>query len=85
MKNETACVVGIDVAKRKFDIALLINNKVKTKVFDNTAAGHKAFEEWLIERSAMRPGRHISAWRLQDLTAKYWQPNLLRTDGKSVW
>lgn len=83
--NEIVCVVGIDVAKRKLDIALLINNKIKTKVFDNTSAGHKAFEDWLIERGARYPGRYISAWRLQDLTAKYWQPHLLQTGGKSVW
>ncbi|MDP1950011.1 MAG: hypothetical protein Q8K59_02760 [Nitrosomonas sp.] len=51
MMNETTCMVGIDVAKRKFDIALLINNKIKTKVFDNTPAGHKAFEDWLVERA----------------------------------
>ena len=51
--NETDCIVGIDVAKRKFDIALLINNKIKSKVFDNTPAGHKAFAQWLGERGAI--------------------------------
>ena len=59
MMNETTCVVGIDVAKRKFDIALLINNKIKTKVFDNTSAGHKAFEDWLIERSVIPGQTHL--------------------------
>lgn len=57
--NEIICVVGIDVAKRKFDIALLINNKIKTKVFDNTPAGHKAFEDWLIERSTIPGQAHL--------------------------
>ena len=59
MMNEAACVVGIDVAKRKFDIALLINNKIKTKVFDNTPAGHKAFADWLVERNAMPGQTHL--------------------------
>ncbi|SFE88837.1 hypothetical protein [Nitrosomonas sp. Nm166] len=53
MMNEIACVVGIDVAKRKFDIALLITNKIKTKVFDNTPSGYKAFTDWLRERGAI--------------------------------
>lgn len=57
--NEIACVVGIDVAKRKFDIALLINSKIKTKVFDNTPSGHKAFAEWLGERGANPAQTHL--------------------------
>ena len=57
--NEIACVVGIDVAKRKFDIALLINSKIKTKVFDNTPSGHKAFAEWLVERGANPAQTHL--------------------------
>jgi transposase len=57
--NETTCVVGIDVAKRKFDIALLINNKIKNKVFDNTPVGHKAFASWLIERDALPEQTHL--------------------------
>ncbi|SDY52667.1 hypothetical protein [Nitrosomonas sp. Nm33] len=44
---------GIDVAKRKFDIALLINNKIRTKVFGNTPAGYKAFTDWLSERGTI--------------------------------
>lgn len=57
--NETACEVGIDVAKRKFDIALLINNKIKAKVFDNTPSGHKAFAEWFGERGAIPEQTHL--------------------------
>ena len=57
--NEIACVVGIDVAKRKFDIALLINSKIKNKVFDNTPSGHKAFAEWLVERGANPAQTHL--------------------------
>ena len=31
---ETDAILGIDIAKRKFDVALLIDNKFKTKVFE---------------------------------------------------
>ena len=33
--DEATCVVGIDVAKRKLDIALLVKGKTKSNVFDN--------------------------------------------------
>ncbi|MBV7539443.1 transposase, partial [Duganella sp. sic0402] len=46
MDNSTA-VVGIDVSKKKLDVALLVNGKIKTKVIDNSAAGHQLLLEWL--------------------------------------
>lgn len=40
-------VIGIDISKAKFDVAILLeNNKVKTKKFDNTRSGFVAFIEW---------------------------------------
>jgi transposase len=57
--NEAACIVGIDVAKRKLDIALQVNGKTKSKVFDNTPAGHAALTQWLIERGATQQATHI--------------------------
>ena len=39
--------LGIDIAKRKFDVALLINGKFKTKVFTNEAAGFTLLLAWL--------------------------------------
>ena len=59
MMNEAACVVGIDVAKRKLDIALLINGKNKYKVFNNTSADHAELARWLIERGATLTDTHI--------------------------
>lgn len=50
--NEASCIVGIDVAKRKLDIALLINGKTKSKVFYNSPAGHAGLAQWLIVRGA---------------------------------
>jgi transposase len=57
--NEAACIVGIDVAKRKLDIAPQINGKTKAKVFDNTPAGHAALTQWLIEGGATQAVTHI--------------------------
>ncbi len=57
--NEIACAVGIDVAKRKIDIALHINNKTKSKVFNNTPSGHQAFVSWLMNRGVLPEQTHL--------------------------
>lgn len=53
MNEQATCVVGIDVFKRKLDIALLANSKTKSKVFDNTSTGHLELSQWLIERGGV--------------------------------
>jgi transposase len=40
-------ILGIDVAKKKFDVALYRNDKYKHKVFENTPAGFDALIVWL--------------------------------------
>jgi len=40
-------VLGIDQAKKKFDVALLINGKYKSKVFENNSAGFSVLLTWL--------------------------------------
>ena len=40
-------VVGIDVSKKKFDVALLAGAKKKSKVFPNTSGGFASFNQWL--------------------------------------
>jgi transposase len=40
-------MLGIDIAKLKFDVALLRDDKYKTKSFPNTPAGFAALREWL--------------------------------------
>ena len=57
--NEAACVVGIDVSKRKLDTALLVAGKRKSKVLDNTATGHAALSQWLLDRGAVQERTHI--------------------------
>ena len=39
--------VGIDVSKLKFNVALLANGKVKSKVLDNCPAGYVSLLEWI--------------------------------------
>jgi len=40
-------ILGIDVAKNKFDVALYKNSKYKTKSFDNKPLGFEALADWL--------------------------------------
>jgi len=40
-------VLGVDIAKRKFDVALLMNDKLKHKVFANTQEGFAELSAWL--------------------------------------
>lgn len=41
--------LGIDVAKSKFDVALLQNNKYKFKIFKNNIKGFEELYIWLGE------------------------------------
>ena len=43
-------ILGIDISKAKFDVALLKNNnkdKIKSKVFANTPEGFEQLQQWL--------------------------------------
>ena len=42
------CRVGIDVSKKKLDIALLRDDRIKPKSLPNSLTGFKQFKEWLI-------------------------------------
>lgn len=48
-------VLGIDIAKLKFDAALLIDKKYKMKLFDNNVQGYRALSEWLDRNGAKEP------------------------------
>lgn len=48
-------VVGVDIAKRKFDAVRLENGKYKHKTFDNSDAGFTAFITWLATFDALKP------------------------------
>ena len=44
-------ILGIDIAKRKFDVALMVNNTVKHKVFQNNAPGFSNLRAWLAAKN----------------------------------
>ena len=57
--SEAAYFVGIDVAKRKLDIALLYKGKVKSKVVENSPAGYALLLQWLAQQSANTDASHV--------------------------
>lgn len=44
--------LGVDLAKRKFDAALLNDGKIRNKVFENTPSGFQQLVEWLARQGA---------------------------------
>jgi transposase len=52
-------VMGIDVSKKKLDIALLVNGKVKSKVLDNTPEGYEELLVWLNKSKALKADLHV--------------------------
>lgn len=52
MDSVTMSYLGLDVSKAKVDCALLLNNKVKSKVVQNTPEGFNALTQWLIKHGA---------------------------------
>lgn len=40
-------ILGIDVAKQKLDVALLLQNQTFTKQFDNSSSGFQSLQTWL--------------------------------------
>jgi transposase len=45
-------VLGVDIAKRKFDCALLLGERFRTKVFENNASGIEACLGWVTRHAA---------------------------------
>ncbi|MGX2041130.1 IS110 family transposase [Methylocaldum sp. MU1018] len=45
--------LGIDISKKKFDVALLRDGKLKHKPFSNDQAGHEALLAWLDDHGAI--------------------------------
>ena len=43
----TSKILGIDISKKIFDAVLLINNKIKTKKFNNNLKGFSLLTQWL--------------------------------------
>lgn len=65
-----APVVGIDVSKSKLDIALLVAGKVRSKVLDNSSAGHKQLMDWLAKSKVALDEIHVC----MEATGVYFEP-----------
>ena len=60
--NELTAAVGVDVSKRKLDIAVWLGDapgKFKSKVFDNNASGYEALMRWLVQRGLQPERTHL--------------------------
>jgi transposase len=57
--NTVSAVVGIDVSKKKLDVALLVDGKTRAKVVENTADGHQALLAWLQKSKVPMSSLHI--------------------------
>ena len=58
MKNAEAPVVGIDVSKKKLDVALLMDGKVRSKVVENSPGGYDDLREWLARQKVAASDVH---------------------------
>lgn len=68
---ETICAaVGIDVSKKKLDVALLIDGKIKAKVVENCAKGHQTLVEWLSKAKVPLSAMHVC----MEATGVYSEP-----------
>ena len=48
-------ILGIDISKLKFDVALMVSGKIKkTHIFANTAEGFKMLSNWLLKQGISR-------------------------------
>jgi hypothetical protein len=62
-KNMSQIVIGVDIAKKKFDVASLSDGKYKHKTFTNDEPGYAAFVSWLGVLFTMISRRFV--WRLR--------------------
>lgn len=49
---QTSCILGVDIAKKTFQCALLKDGKFKHKSFENNSKGYGALSHWLDKQSA---------------------------------
>ena len=73
-------IIGIDIAKHKFDVVLIKGDKLRPKVCQNTPAGFRELAEWLNRNGV----RHVHA--AMEATGTYWEAlaEFLVDEGHSV-
>jgi transposase len=60
VRGEMKQIIGIDVSKQKLDLTWLRSEaplKLKSKVFSNDKAGHKALVQWCLSQTQCEPGQ----------------------------
>lgn len=57
--DTSSAVVGIDVSKKKLDVALLTNGKIKSKALDNSSEGHLQLLAWLTKQQLELATLHV--------------------------
>ena len=65
--------VGIDVSKKKLDVVLLIDGKIKAKVVENCAKGHQTLIDWLGKSKVPLSALHVC----MEATGVYSEPPAL--------
>lgn len=68
MSNLTGPILGIDISKKKFDVTLLRDNKIKNKKFTNDSSGFDELLSWLHKNKI----EHIHA--CMESTSTYGEP-----------
>jgi transposase len=66
--DDSVFFLGIDIAKAKFDVALTVGSKFRTKTFPNTLKGYAQLDEWLHQHGAGPVQACMEATHL------YWEP-----------
>lgn len=67
VSEEDRFFLGVDISKAKFDVALNVSQKFRTKVFDNTPKGYAELDAWL-----QRYGVH-GVHACMEATHVYWE------------
>lgn len=80
MNNMQKPVIGIDVSKRKLDMALLANGKTKAKVVENTAQGHNELLTWLQKQQVALDTVHVC----MESTGIYSEPLALKLQAQGI-
>jgi len=81
MNHNHEYFLGIDVSKRKLDVALLHGGKSRSKVVDNSSAGHEQLERWLRAQGAEAQTTHVCL----ESTGSYGEPIAFRLADAGWW
>lgn len=61
--------VGVDISKKSFHIAVFLGEKQLNKAFDNTEAGHRELQTWLLKKGVSQSEGHIC----MEATSTYYE------------